>query len=271
MDRLATWGAAAATLLALVPLTSIVALTVVKGARALDAAFFTQLPAPVGSPGGGVANALAGSAMLVGVALLLGVPAGVLAGTYLTEVAPRSRLAEFLRFSSDVLAGVPSIVVGLFAYALLVVPLHGFNALAGSVALAIILLPTVFRTTEAALRLVPQELRDAALALGVPGWRVTVGIALRAALPGVATGVLLAMARVAGETAPLLFTAFGNPYWSWSPFKPVAALTLVIFTYAISPYRDWQAKAWGAALVLTLFVLGVNVLTRYFVTRRRSA
>lgn len=261
-DRIMTAAGLAVTVLAVVPLASILLDVVVRGAHALSLSFLTGTPAPVGSGGGGIGNALAGTAVLVATALVLGVPVGVLAGVYMAEHAPAASLAEGMRFVCDVLAGVPSIVVGIFVYTLLVLPLHTFSALSGGVALALILLPTVARTTDAVLRLVPGELREAAVALGVPEWRVTLDITLRVALPGVTTGILLGMARIAGETAPLLFTAFGNPYWSASLLRPIAAVPLVIFQYAISPYPSWIAQAWGAAAVLVAFVLIVHLTSR---------
>jgi phosphate transport system permease protein len=270
VDRLMTAVGAAVTLLGILPLLSIVAYTVARGASALTPSFFVATPAPVGAAGGGIGNALAGTALVVGLALILGVPAGVLAGLYLAEHAPSGPVAEAVRFVSDVLAGVPTIVVGVFVYTLLVVPLHTFSALSGGVALALILLPTVTRTTDAVLRLVPPDLRDAGLALGVPEWRVTLDITLRAALPGVLTGVLLGMARIAGETAPLLFTAFGNPYWSVSLLRPIAAVPLLIYEYAISPYPAWIAQAWGAALVLVTCVLAAHLLARLLLRPGRA-
>jgi phosphate transport system permease protein len=269
VDAFVTWSSALVTLAALIALASTLFFTVARGLPALNLAFFTRLPAPVGTPGGGVGNAIVGSVVLVSVALALGTPVGVLGGIYLGELAPRGRVAEILRSANDVLAGVPTIVIGIFAYTTLVVTLHRFNVLAGAVALAIILLPTVVRSTDAALRLVPDEVRDAALCLGVARWRVTLDVALRAAAPGVVTGTLLGLARIAGETAPLLFTAFGNPYWSWSLLRPAAALPLTIFNYAISPYRDWQSQAWGAALVLVALVMLSTLATRYLVARWR--
>ena len=268
-DHVATWLITAVMFLAIVPPISILGYTTLKGFGAFNASFFTQLPAPVGTPGGGIANAFVGTVILVAIALIVGVPIGILAGVYVSEIAPRSRFAALVTFVSDVLSGVPTIVIGVFVYSLLVVPERSFSALSGGVALAIILLPTLVRTTDATLKLIPQELREAALSLGVPEWRVTLNLTLRAAAPGVTTGVLLGLARIAGETAPLLFTAFGNPYWSLSPFKPIASLPLIIFEYAISPYASWLSQAWGAALVLIAFVVGISLVVRYFTSRRR--
>jgi len=269
VDVFVTWSTALVTLVALIALASTLYFTLAKGLPALNIPFFTQLPAPVGTPGGGVGNAIVGSFMVVGLGLILGTPVGVLGGVYVAEIATNRRMVEIVRSANDVLAGVPTIVIGIFAYAVLVVTLHRFNVLSGGVALAIILLPTVVRSTDAALRLVSDEVRDAGLCLGVARWRVTLDVALRAAAPGVLTGVLLGLARIAGETAPLLFTAFGNPYWSWSLLRPASTLPLIIFNYSISPYRDWQSQAWGAALVLVAMVVVSTLISRYLIARWR--
>jgi phosphate transport system permease protein len=232
-----------------------------QGAANLRPSFFTNLPRPVGETGGGIANAIAGSAEVVGLAGLIGIPIGVLAGLYLAEFG-RGRFAFWVRYAADVLNGVPSIVIGLFAYELVVRPMKKFSALSGSVALAVIMVPIVLRNTEEFIRLVPGTIREAALALGIPRWRVTVSIVLPTAMRGILTGALLALSRVAGETAPLIFTAFGNRFWGSGLLEPVATLPQTIYTYAISPYEDWHRQAWAAALVLMLFVLGVNVAAR---------
>jgi phosphate transport system permease protein len=236
-----------------------------EGFSSLNWAFFTQLPKPVGEPGGGMANAIVGTFILLGQAALFGVPIGVLGGVYLSEYGS-SRLNWWVRFAADILNGVPSITWGIVVYALLVVPMKGFSALAGGVVLGMMMIPLVMRTTEEVLQLVPNGYREAALALGISQWRTITQIVMRTALKGIVTGVLLALARVAGETAPLLFTAFGNHFWTHRLTEPVSALPLQIFTYAISPYDDWHRQAWAGALVLLLFVLaintGVRVLTR---------
>ena len=233
-----------------------------KGASSLSWSFLTNLPKPVGEAGGGIANSIVGSAKVVGLAGLIGVPIGVLAGVYLAEYGGRGRFAFCVRFAADVLNGVPSIVIGLFAYALVVIPLKHFSALSGSVALAVIMIPIVLRNTEEFLRLVPGTIREAALALGVPRWKVTLFVILPTAGRGILTGALLALSRVAGETAPLVFTAFGNRFWDQGWLNPIATLPHTLYTYAISPYEDWHRQAWAAALILMLFVLAVNVTAR---------
>ena len=232
-----------------------------NGAGALRPSFFTQIPTPVGITGGGVANAIAGSAEIIAFASLVAVPVGATAGVYLAMFG-RGKLAASVRFLSDVLTGVPSIAIGVFAYALVVLPTRQFSAVSASVALAVIMLPIIVRTTEEAVRLVPHTIREGALALGIPAWKATLLVTVPVARPGIVTGVLLSIARVAGESAPLLFTAFGNPQWSLAPTKPIAALPLVIFQYAISPYKDWQQTAWGGALVLIALVFALNLTAR---------
>jgi phosphate transport system permease protein len=254
-----------ATLVALVPLFLILGYLLSKGASSVNLAFFTHTPTPVGEPGGGMANAIVGTFELVGLACLLGVPVGIGAGLYLAEKGGRP-LARLVRFAADVMMGVPSIVVGIFVYAVVVHPMGGFSALAGAAALAVIMIPLVTRTTEEMVALVPHELREAALALGVPQWRTTLSVVVRTALGGIATGVILAISRVAGETAPLLFTAFGNQYMSMSLTNPIASLTVQVYTYAISPFPDWQRQAWAGALVLTGIVLALELGVRW-VTR----
>lgn len=232
-----------------------------KGASSLSWDFLVHLPKPVGETGGGIANSIVGSIKVVGLAGLMGVPIGVLAGIYLAEYG-RGRYAFAVRYAADVMNGVPSIVVGLFAYALVVHPMKRFSALSGSVALAFIMLPIVLRNTEEFLRLVPGTIREAALALGVPRWKVTLSVILPTAGRGILTGALLALARVAGETAPLIFTAFGNRFWDNGWLNPIATLPHTIYTYAISPYDDWHRQAWAAALILMAFVLLVNLAAR---------
>ena len=222
----------------------------------------THMPAPEGEKGGGMANAIVGTLELIGLASLIGVPIGIGSGLYLAAHRG-SRFASAARFGADVMMGVPSIVVGIFAYAVVVRPTGGFSTLAGAVALAVIMIPLVTRTTEEMLLLVPHELREAALALGVPGWRTTLWVVARTAASGIATGAILAIARIAGETAPLLFTAFGNRFWSTSLNSPIASLTVQVYTYAISPFPDWQRQAWAGALVLTTIVLALELGVRW--------
>ncbi|MFI5351606.1 MAG: phosphate ABC transporter permease PstA [Candidatus Binatales bacterium] len=252
----------AATVVTLVPLFLVLGYLLYKGASSLNLDFFIHLPKPVGQSGGGMGNAILGTMQIVGIACLLGVPIGVGAGLYLAEHRGTA-LANAVRFAADVMMGVPSIVVGIFAYAVIVRPMGGFSALAGAFALAVIMVPLVTRTTEEMILLVPHELREASLALGIPRWRTSVSVIVRSALAGIATGVILAIARVAGETAPLLFTAFGNRYWSTSLRQPAATLTVQVYTYAISPFHDWQRQAWAGALVLTGLVLALELGVRW--------
>lgn len=255
------------------PLLLIFVYLSVQGWSALDWAFFTELPQPAGDPGGGLANGMVGSLMVVGLACLIGIPWGLAAGIFLSEYG-RGTTALCLRWTTDLLSSVPSILVGLFVYALVVSPSYffnhspGFSAYAGGIALAIIMIPTVTRTTEEMLKLMPQHLREAGLALGIPRWKVILRVVLPGSLSGVATGVILAIARVAGETAPLLFTAFGNQYWSTRLSEPTATLPIQIYTYAVSPFADWHRQAWGGALVLVIFVFVMNMVTRLFLSRR---
>jgi len=250
-----------ASLLVVVPLILIFYHLISSGAGALNVAFFTRLPAPVGETGGGMANALLGTAQLVFYAGLFGIPIAVAVGVFMAE-AGRTRFGSFVRLVADVMNGIPSIVVGIFVWAWVVVAMGGFSLLAGAIALAVMLIPMVARTTEEMVRLVPKELREGGQALGFTRWRTTLGIVLPAAKSGILTGVLVALARIAGETAPLLFTAFGNPFWEWRLNEPVASLPLLIYQYAISPYDDWHRQAWAASLVLIGLVLVVNVLAR---------
>lgn len=256
-----------AAILATLPLLLILTHLVRKGASTLSLVFFTNMPKPVGEAGGGMANAIIGTLMLIGIASAIGLPIGIGAGIYLSEKRS-TPLAHTVRFLSDVLNGLPSIVMGIFAWEFLVRPIRHFSALAGGVALAAMMIPLVTRTTEEMLRVVPVSLREAALALGYPRWRTSLSVVLRTALAGIATGALVAIARVAGETAPLLFTAFGNQFWSTSLRDPISALPLQIFTYAISPYDEWHAQAWAGALVLITIVLVISLVAR-FVTRSR--
>jgi phosphate transport system permease protein len=253
-DAAATFFAAAAVLLVLLPLGAIFAYLLYKGIGSLNWAFLTQTPKPVGEPGGGMANAIAGTVLILGIASTVGVPIGIGAGIYLAEYG-RNRFGNLVRFTADVLNGVPSIVVGIVAYAIVVLGQGHFSALAGGVALAIMMIPTITRATEEMLLLVPQAIREAAYGLGVPRWRTTLSITLRTATSGVITGVMLAFARVAGETAPLLFTAFGNQYWNWKVNQPTAALSLQVYTYAISPFDEWHKQAWAGALILIIMIV----------------
>jgi phosphate transport system permease protein len=253
--------------IAVLPLAFILADLILKGAGSLSLAFFTRSPVPVGEVGGGVVHAIIGTLILVGLASLAGLPLGIAAGVYCAEF-PGSRLAHATRFLSDVMNGTPSIVVGVFAWTLIVAPMKHFSALAGSAALAMLMIPMVMRTTEELIKLVPHSLREAALALGYPRWRTTLAIVLRTALPGIVTGGLLSVARVAGETAPLLFTALGSQYLSFNIGQPMAALPLTVYQYASGPYPEWHRNAWASALVLILVVLGLSLLAR-LATRRR--
>src|SRR6204780_3712463 len=259
-DPVMTGVAGLPVALLLLPLFAIFAYLVYKGIGSINLAFLTQTPKPVGEPGGGMANAIVGSMVILGIASLLGVPLGIGAGIFLSEYG-RNRYGDIVRFVSDVLNGVPSIVIGIVAYGLVVMRQKHFSALAGGGALAILVIPTIARTTEQMLLLVPQAIREAAYGLGVSCWRTTLSITLRTATSGVITGVMLAFARVAGEPAPLLFTAFGNQFWNWKIEQPTAALSLQIFTYAISPYDEWHRQAWAGALVLIiLIVLAVSAV-----------
>jgi len=255
MNSAATLLAGAAVLLVLLPLAAIFIYLVYKGIGAINWAFLTQTPKPVGEVGGGMANAIAGTVLILFIASIMGVPIGIGAGIYLAEYG-QNRLGNLIRFTADVLNGVPSIVVGIVAYAIVVLGQGHFSALAGGFALAIMMIPTITRATEEMLLLVPRAVREAAYGLGVPRWRTTLSITLRTATSGVITGVMLAFARVAGETAPLLFTAFGNQYWNWNVNQPTAALSLQVYTYAISPFDEWHKQAWGGALILIILIVG---------------
>jgi len=253
--------------LAILPFVSILAYVIGQGWPALHWSMFVNLPKPVGEAGGGIANALLGSVEMVALASIVGIPLGTLAGAYLSEFG-RGKVAHLLRFTCDLLVSVPSIIMGLFAYTLIVIPMKGFSAYAGAFALLMIQVPMVTRTTEEILKLVPQHLREAGLALGIPRWKVILRIVLRGSLSGLTTGIMLALARILGETAPLLFTAFNNRFWAGSLNQPTASLPVLIYTYAVSPFDDWHAQAWAAALVLVLFVLLLNITTRLILGRR---
>lgn len=266
LDRAMTGIFSLSMAVVLLPLVFIVVFLLIQGASSINWNFFTKVPAPVGEPGGGMGNAILGSFFVILLASLVGVPIGLLGGIFLGEF-PGSRLSKVTRFAADVLNGTPSIVMGVFAYSVVVMPMHSFSALAGGFALGIMMVPIMLRTTDEMLQLVPQMVREASLALGIPYWRTVMSVVLRSAKSGLITGVLLAMARIAGETAPLLFTAFNNAFWTTSLVQPIATLPVQIFTYAISPYDDWHRQAWAGALFLMLLVFGINILVR-FVTRQ---
>jgi phosphate transport system permease protein len=256
------------TLIALIPLGLVLWFTVSKGLPpALHVEFFTNSFRPVGVPGAGVAHAIVGTGILVGLASLMAIPIGIIGGVYVAEYAV-DPWASWVRLSSDVLVGTPSIAIGLFAYALVVVPVHHFSGIAGSVALAILMLPIVIRTTEGAVALIPNGLRESGLALGLPRWRVSLQLIVPAAAPGVITGALLAVARASGETAPLLFTSLGNTLYRVDPTNAIQALPLTVYQYALLPYKSLQDQAWGAALVLVVMVLGINLLSRWVLRRQ---
>ena len=264
-DHMMTGAAILTVILVLAPLVAIFAYLVYKGVGSINWAFLTQTPKPVGETGGGMANAIVGSVIILAIASVIGVPFGVGAGIYLAEFG-RNRFGSIIRFTADVLNGVPSIVIGIVGWAILVRG-HGFSAMAGGVALSIMMVPTICRTTEEMLLLVPQALREAAYGLGVPRWRTTLSIVLRTATSGVITGIMLAFARVAGETAPLLFTALGNTFWSLRYDQPIAALPLQIYVYANSPYDDWHRQAWAGSFVLIVLIVGAVSAVRYAVRR----
>lgn len=261
VSRIAVTLCALSVVIALIPLAFILFFVISRGAQALNLEFFTQLPHPVGEPGGGMANAIVGTLMLSGLGGLAAIPLGIMSGIYMSEYAG-SLFASAVRFAADTLNGVPSIVIGVFVYGIAVLPMRQFSMLAGSIALGIMMIPIIARTTEELLRLVPQTLREGALALGATRGRAMLTVVLPAALPGIITGVILALARIAGETAPLLFTSFNNRFWNTNPLQPVASLTVQIFTYASSPYEDWHRQAWAGALVLVAIVLICSLLAR---------
>jgi phosphate transport system permease protein len=267
IDRVALILTILCILIAFIPLASILWEVVSRGVAALDLNFLTQLPKPVGEVGGGVGNAIQGTFILVGLACAIGLPVGIMSGIYIAEWG-ESRVAKVASFFSDVLTGFPSIVLGIFAYILMVVPLRSFSALSGAFALSIIMIPTVTRTTVESMRLVPNTLREAGLALGIPRWKTILRIILSSARSGTITGIMLGFARIAGETAPLVLTAFGNFYWFTNIFGPTASLPVLIWTYSTSPYNDWHSKAWGAAMVLLLLVLSLNIIMKTASRRR---
>ncbi len=238
-----------------------------KGGHGINLDFFTKLPTPVGVPGGGMVNALIGSTYLIGLASLLSIPVGILIGVYLSEFG-RGAFASAVRFVSETLTGVPSIVMGIFAYSIVVIPMGRFSALAGAFALSLLMLPIIVKSTEELLKMVPNDLREASLALGIPRWKTILKVVLSTAKSGVITGIMLAIARVGGEAAPLLFTAFGNSFMNWRPDQPIASLPVQIYVYASSPYEDWHQKAWAAALVLMGIVLITNIIARVYARKK---
>jgi len=267
VNHLISGLAVLSTALVIAPLVAILVYLLYMGASSLNVAFFTQIPAPVGEPGGGMSNAIVGSGIVLALSSILGIPIGIAAGVYLAEFGRGKVLAGAIRFTADVLNGVPSIVMGIAIYALIVKPQQHYSAFAGGVALAIMMVPTIARTTEEMLATVPHSIREAALGLGVPKWRTVLSVSLKTASPGIITGCMLAFARVAGETAPLLFTAFGNQFWSFKLTEPIAALPLQIYVYAISPYDEWHRLAWAGSLVLIVMIMVAVTLVRIYAAR----
>ncbi len=266
-NHLVTALAVLSTALVILPLAAILFYLLYMGAHSLNLAFFTKIPAPVGEEGGGMANAIAGSGVVLALASVMGIPVGIAAGVYLAEFGRGRVLAGVVRFTADVLNGVPSIVMGIASYSLIVVKQGHFSAFAGGVALAVMMVPTITRTTEEMLATVPHAIREAALGLGIPKWRMVLSVSLKTASPGIITGCMLAFARVAGETAPLLFTAFGNQFWSFKLSEPIAALPLQIYAYAISPYDEWHRLAWAGSLVLIVLSMVSVTLVRIYAAR----
>lgn len=261
-DRLMTWIVRICVILCVIPLISVVGYVAWRGIGAVNWAFLTRLPAPVGAVGGGMANAIVGSGIVVGMAALIGIPIGVLGGIYLAEYGRHNKLGRAVRFFADVMQGIPSIVVGIVAYALVVLPMQQFSAIAGSVALAMMLIPFVTRTTEEAVLAVSDDIREAGMALGQPRWRVIMSVVVSASRGPLVTGVMLAIARIAGETAPLLFTALNNRFWHSGLDQPISTLTVQVYTYAIAPFDDWNRQAWAGAFVLLTIVFMINVIVR---------
>jgi phosphate transport system permease protein len=267
VNHLVTALAVLSTVLVIAPLVAILVYLIYMGTRSLNLAFFTHIPAPIGEPGGGMANAIVGSGIVLAVASGIGIPVGIAAGVYLAEFGRGRLLATAVRFTADVLNGVPSIVMGIAIYSLIVMQQKHFSAFAGGVALAVMMVPTITRTTEEMLATVPHAIREAALGLGVPKWRTVLSVSLKTASPGIITGCMLAFARVAGETAPLLFTAFGNEFWSFKLTEPIAALPLQIYVYAMSPYDEWHRLAWAGSLVLIVMIMAAVTLVRVYASR----
>lgn len=269
-NTLISGAAFVSALLGLFILGWILYTVIVRGVGAFNWAFFTELPTPPGMEGGGLANAITGTILITLMATVIGVPLGLLTGIYLGEFGQKSKFAEWVRFFNNILMGTPSIIIGVFVYTLLVVSQGHFSAYSGAIALAIMMLPVVTRTTEDMLQMVPTALREAALALGTPRWKTTLNVIFRAAKSGLITGVLLAVARISGETAPLLFTALNSPYWFSGLNEPTANLTVTIFNYAMSPYADWQQMAWGASLLIAAGVLATNLFTRFVLLKEKK-
>jgi phosphate transport system permease protein len=266
VSALMTGLATASVLVALLPLVLVLFFVVSQGIQAINVEFFTEMPKPVGEPGGGMANAIVGTLILCGLGALIAIPVGVMSGIFIAEY-PGSSTAAAVRFAADTLNGVPSIVIGVFVYAIAVLPVKHFSAWAGGLALGVMMIPIITRTTEELVRLVPTSLREGALALGATRGRAVMTVVLPAALPGIITGIVLALARIAGETAPLLFTAFNNRFWSTALDQPIGSLTVQVYTYAIAPYDDWHRQAWAGALVLVSMILACSILAR-LATRR---
>jgi len=256
-----------AAIITIAPLVLIFYYTISKGIAHLNVNFFTKLPTPVGESGGGMVNAIVGTLILIAIGGGIGIPVGIFSGVYLSEFG-KNKFGAIVRFFADVLSGIPSIVVGVVAYTLVVIPMRHFSALAGGIALAILMIPTITRTTEEMIKLVPQSFREAGLALGIPKWKITLMIVLKTAWKGIATGILLGLSRAAGETAPLLFTSLGNRFWSTSIFQPIASLTVYIYQYASSPFKDWNDQAWTAALVLIILISLLSLVFR-IITRSK--
>jgi phosphate transport system permease protein len=270
LDRAMLILCSAAAFIAMIPLVSLLLYVLLQGIKRLDWTFFTSLPTPVGVTGGGMGNAILGTLTLIVIASFVGLPIGILAGIYLSEFGKKNKFAWTVRFTSDVLSGVPSIVTGIVAYTLVVKPMHNFSAIAGGIALGFMMIPIVTRTTEELVKMVPHSIREASWALGIPQWKTILNIVVRTAKNGILTGVLLSVARIAGETAPLLFTAFNNQFWPKGINEPTASLTVQVFTYAISPFKDWQDQAWTGALVLLILVLTINLAAKMFFKNPRS-
>jgi phosphate transport system permease protein len=267
IDKIMSFLTAACVIIAIIPLLSILYTVIINGLSALNLDFLTQLPKPVGEAGGGLANAIQGTFIVVGIACLIGLPIGILSGVYLSEYG-ENRFGRMVSFVADVLTGTPSIVAGMFGYTFIVLYFGSFSAVAGGVALSVLMIPIVARTTEESLRLVPGTIREASLALGIPRWKTICNIVLSTARSGIITGALLSIARISGETAALLFTSFGNMFWASGIDKPISTLPVQIYTYAITPFPDWHAKAWGGALILIILILILNIGVR-FITRRK--
>ncbi len=255
-----SYGSAAIGVLILFLILSYI---IIKGASSINIDFFIKLPKPTGETGGGIANAIVGSFIVVGIASAIAIPVGIMSGIYLAEFG-KNKFASFIRYFSDVLNGIPSIVTGIVAYVFVVLPMHGFSALAGGIALSIMMIPIITRTSEELIRMVPNNIREAALALGIPQWKVILFIVLRTASTGIVTGIMLAVARVGGETAPLLFTAFNNSFMSFKLDQPISTMTVLIYNYASSPYPDWNTIAWGTAFILIMILLVVNIISKMF-------